>query len=396
MVALAMNDAGLRHRVKADMQASRFTREHKLLFSDYLRGERGGILMAKMANLPGSSRERIAGLLERVRPLEFYMPMRAQRESWSGGAELVIASQLQDHTRGIAFDLGGRRIELGVDEVPSQPTMALIPVETDFSRPLSSARYKNKRDRGGETIGTLSMDSCDPQTALVPCDEYGGGGGTIVSGTAPHGTYYTAANLRGVGEGGLRGDPEIEVHAVHVYSSNLNPSEQTPFSTCLAGETLASPRRFNQDSENWTGSVLVLDSAQTLSYLPNEGTAPSRAYTVQLWEDDTDPCKLVTTLDMMDATMHMLGGGAFVLFGTTKTSRGEWGFNENWPYRLGFVALGSWVMSQGWDAFWGTNDEELGWAAERSSVPNPGHEGYTHILLMHDGARNGAITLEMR
>ena len=37
---------------------------------------------------------------------------------------------------------------------PSIPTLSLVPVETDFSRPLDLNEWNNVEDQGGEAIGT--------------------------------------------------------------------------------------------------------------------------------------------------------------------------------------------------------------------------------------------------
>ncbi len=180
IVALALNDQGLRQRVKSDMRESRHTREHKLHFSNYLHGQSGGILLAKMAKESGKNRGDILALLGKVRPLEFYMPVREQRESWRGGDDLWVASLVEDHDIPTAYTLRGEQVALGANEVPAMPTLAIVPVEADFSRTLDVNKFKNKNDGGGETIGTYSIDdgsSCDPETAIVECDTETGGGG---------------------------------------------------------------------------------------------------------------------------------------------------------------------------------------------------------------------------
>jgi hypothetical protein len=393
-VALALSDPGLRNRVKNDLRASHVTVEHKLHFGNYLHGQNGGLLLAKMAKATGLSGEDVLALVNRVRPLEFYMPVAAHRESWTGGPDLWVGSLLEDHTRPVVFDLTGKGIDVPVDAIPAQPTLALVPIETDFSRPLSHRDFHNRNDRNGDAIGTLSLQppapDCDP-AALQECGA-GTGSGTT---PRPHGLYYTAANLLGVGEGGLKGNPEIEVHVIRSYDPNRSTaSAEPPFPSCQAGETRTGYRYFNQDAELWSGNALVLDSAQLLTFLVDPASAGSatRGYTVQLWEDDTDPCALRTDIHMDEEFSRIAGGSLIILFGVTKTTMGEWDWNGTWPYRVGFVALGAWTIAKGW-AFFGSNDEYLGTAVERSSVSAPGYEGYTHILIRQQDIRNGAITL---
>jgi hypothetical protein len=399
LVALAMSDAGLRHRVKADMRASYQTAEHKLALNEYLRGESGGILLAKMVKQSGRSRSEVIGLLSAVRPLEFYMPVPAHRESWTGGADLVVGSQFRDHTSGVAFTLEGTRIDLGVDEVPAQPTMALIPVETDFSRPLNPNRFKNRNDRGGTSIGTLYLEECDNPEAVTECpSDGGGGGGGDTGGSAVRGVYYIASSMRGVGEGAFRGAPEIEVHAHRSYNPNRSTSaENPPFPSCQAGETLSGARRFNQDREVWSGNALVLDSATASAYMYPEGSESTagRTFTITFWEDDTEPCRLITNISLFDEFAMAAVGGAFITIGLSPTRNDGMNIPGTWWARLLFIAIGTVAINDG-SGFFSTNDEYLGVAEFRESVENPGYPDHSHILIRERGERNGAVTLTVK
>jgi hypothetical protein len=384
-VALAMNDAGLRHRVKADLRASRFTVEHKLLFSQYLHGESGGILLAKLAKVTGRTPGEILALVARVRPIEFYMPVQSQRESWTGGPGLYVGSLLEDHTAPTVYDLAGRRVDVAVDVAPDLPTLALVPVETDFSRPLPERGFRNGNDRGGEAIGTIMNIQppvpCDPYTSVEPCDQ---------TSLPQHGVYYTAASLLGVGEGGLKGNPEIEVHVIRVFDPTwTNASSEPGFTSCQAGETKTGPRYFNQDAENWTGNALVLDSAQSMIFKVDSVSLinPLRGFVVELWEDDYQPCKLITNLDMRKALNDVIvNGGDFPTMGV------EGPFV---PYRLQTVRLIHWDLSLAW-AILGLNDEFLGIALPRAAIPGAGYSNYTHLLFRQEFTPNGAITLKVR
>jgi hypothetical protein len=197
-VALALSDEGLRQRIKNDLRASRFTVEHKLPFSEYLRGESGGILLAEMAQHTELSPGEIVALLDNVRPLEFYMPVPEHRNNWTGGSDLLVASLLSEDEAPIAYELKGNQIELLRDEPPVTPVLILTPVETDFTQHLD-ASFLNVKDMNGQAIGTwtpfsssLSMESdCTGDTAIVECDDGsgGGGGGSVAyCGEPPSGT----------------------------------------------------------------------------------------------------------------------------------------------------------------------------------------------------------------
>lgn len=65
---------------------------------------------------------------------------------------------------------------VAADADPPLATLALVPVETDFSRTLDPARYENRNDRGGSSIGTfVTIQSCDTPEATETCDTGGGG-----------------------------------------------------------------------------------------------------------------------------------------------------------------------------------------------------------------------------
>jgi hypothetical protein len=201
-IALAFDDAGLRHRVKQDMRRAPYS-EHKLALDAYLRGASGGVLLAKMANETGRSRDELLDMLQRLGPMEFYMPVAAHRESWTGGADLLVAgSGDKANTTLLGFDLDGNRVPLSPLHAPATPTLVIVPQETDFTRALDPARSHNVADRNGQAIGTLlangARPSVGPSMALaLPC-EYdcdGGGGGTGGGGTTP---TTTTVQQRGI------------------------------------------------------------------------------------------------------------------------------------------------------------------------------------------------------
>src|SRR5581483_12060123 len=64
-MASALRDAGLRHRVLADMRMAPF-REHKIELRTYLRSPSGGVLLAKMAQATGRGRSQLLALLDSV------------------------------------------------------------------------------------------------------------------------------------------------------------------------------------------------------------------------------------------------------------------------------------------------------------------------------------------
>lgn len=406
-VAMTLRNEGLRRRVHNDLRNSRWTVEHKLPFKQYLHGESGGILMAGMSASSGISRDSLRMLLATTRALEFYMPVPRHREEWTGDRNLIVASLIQDHTVPSGYDLYGSPVSLSAETAPGIPTLAIVPMETGFQRALPTSRFVNAGDRGGNSIGTFELTMVEQEACTYPADgTIVGEDGTIVqpceseSGSygpapsPPKGLYYTAAALRGVGEAWIKGQPEIEVHPIHGYDRDKPWGPGDGYSECTAGESKSGYRHFNQDSERWTGNVLVLDSAQAARYYVPSGEPRDavKVLAVSLFEDDYNECILHTNIDMENELANLLIGGVgmYMILG---------------PAAFGTPSLGSkLLLATGFSyfplrgAWWvfHTNDDYLGVATFRHTVTNPGYEGYSHIMFREDGARNGAINLVYR
>jgi hypothetical protein len=176
-LARALSDEGLRQRMKNDMRKSQVP-EHKLEVRAYLRGESGGILLAKLAKETGRSREDLLQMLARLPKLEMYFSIDAHRENWRGGADLQVAGYLPNSGEFMtAYSLAGEQRLLPVSSIPETPTLVVVRQETNFSHTLDLTRYKNVRDQGGQTIGTYMLESCDDPYAIDTCSGDGGGGG---------------------------------------------------------------------------------------------------------------------------------------------------------------------------------------------------------------------------
>jgi hypothetical protein len=285
-VALALGDPGLRQRVKNDMRNSPMS-EHKLELRSYLNGESGGILLAKMARETGSSREAVLALLGAVRPLEFYMPVPAHRETWRGGGELLVASQIEDRGAPTAYTLSGQPVALSPHRAPANPVMVLTPVESNFSRPLDLSRHRNTRDQGGAAIGTYEVTSnCSPD-ALVECPDENGTGGGGGWAPKPRGLYMRTSYIPDTREGWMRGAPEIEYH---IQGPNF-VTDQSSSDLACSGETQSGYRRFNQDHPYYNGDVLLFTEAQIDNQRANVGQSTNH---ITVWEDDDNECSIKT------------------------------------------------------------------------------------------------------
>ena len=374
-VALALTDEGLRHRVYNDLRQSPF-REHKLEFASYLHGSSGGILLAKMASATGRSREQVLALLGSVRPLEFYLPVKAQRDRWAGEGQVIVATQLQEKKDPVGFAVGGQPVQLSVASPPATPVLVLVPVETDFSA-------AGMRKPSGVS-GTLFAPECDP---MDPSCNGGGDGGTV---TYTPGLYMTASHISDLGEAWTKGAPEIEVMVLTDATA-----DQSVAQVSCASETASGLRYFNQDGHDWGGRVLLFTQDQATQYnLSND-----HGFTLSLWEDDYKPCTIVTNIDYgvlaRAAAYYGFGMGAIVHDWTTQSGVC---YHDDISPTMCLITF-VWAGSKMWriaEAVISTNDDHVGVGMLRSTIPNPGYDTYTHILTLNEdgSSRNGAIKTE--
>lgn len=361
-VALALQDEGLRQRVKNDLRTSRHTAEHKLHLTSYLNGSQGGILLAKMTKATGKSRDEILALIAQVRPLEFYMPVPEHRGSWTGGKDLLVVSLLDDHTIPAGYDLNGRQVTLDAERAPTTPALAIVPLETDFSKELP-ARTPNKNDGGGRTIGTLC------ETCLVEDDGTSGGGGGGSTGK-PAGLYMTYSSIQDDGEAWAKGDPEIEVHVHGQYTGGGTYGKDL---SCAGDRVTNSVRNFNQDNKTWSGEVLLFSKSEIDSY----NSQFSEGFNVMMWEDDDTACTIKTDKDitgLLKLTAGVLGSAALVVM--PKADRKAYATAAG-LFIGTLYSSASWLLS---------NDDFLGDTGESS----PGSE--EQVLMVGD-QYNGTITL---
>lgn len=268
VMALALSDVGLRQRLANDLRSSRHTRERKLPAQEYLRGTSGGILLAKMAQHSGILRDSLTTLLGAIRPLELYLPVQAHRDAWDGGSPLLVAAALTEEASPRAFDRDGKPVTLNMEVAPAMPTLVLTTRETDFSRTLAP----------GAAPGDVEARNELPDCYCPPPDT-----GSYTGPTYPAGRYMTFSEIWDFKEPWFRGEPEIEVH-VHGPPDAANP--QYGADLACASATAMWPRAFDQNSNVWTGRVLLFSAQQAAEYEARF----SDGYNLVVWEDDDTPC----------------------------------------------------------------------------------------------------------
>lgn len=238
-VAVALSDAELRSLVYRSLQESPFP-EKKLHFRSYLRGA-GVNLLNRIADHRAKLSRAVLASLDSIIDLEFYMPVRAHKEVWRGGPDLIVAANIRDHELPVAFDLTGASVPIqSAREPPATPALVLVPVETDFSNPPAAV-------------------AVSPSPAVV---------------TPGHYLVYSAIYNIGQYEGWTAGLPEIEIHTFVETSTGFLADWE------CAGERRFDDFYFNQDADVFTGNVLLVSA----------GTVGQRRHQFQVWEDDNNYC----------------------------------------------------------------------------------------------------------
>ena len=378
LVALAMDNGPARQHLKRDMKAAPF-REHKLQLGDYLQSKDGRALLDRMVASNGGTERDLLGTLASVRPLEFYMPVRKHRESWTGDGDVLVVSQLDESEPIIAFDEKGKEVALDRNIPPEQPTLSIVPVETRFDQPIASAA-KNVGDQNGNAIGTLEPVELKGSSLIAcgsECGGDGGGGGTPAPSIAP-GLYLEFSRILDMKEPWTRGDPELEVH-IQGPRTATSPTAGEDLS-CSGEHAYQYPKVFNQDTGFWEGRVMLFSRDETNAFISkfNQG------FHVLFWEDDNDPCVLKldsnTLLGILTSTATATSTVAIkVLPGAT-------------PLVVAAVFISSFFASAGdWLL---TNDDFVGAAVDQGSAGYY-YPGNTHVIM--DGTTlNGRATIVYR
>ena len=273
-IALALADDGFRARLKEDLDRSP-VRENKIHLQRYLASSRAHAT-SDIARLTGATTTAVELDARRAPALELYLPVPAHRAAWTGDARVLVATTGDERQPPVAFSPRGERVVLSPTTPPTIPVLALVPVETDFDRVEPPAGLQ-----GGPT-----------------------GGGS----TAPPGLYMTNSHLVETFESWVKGAPEIEVHVLGQAGS----TDSLKSYSC-AGGTAAGYYRFDQNSLDWTGSVLLITQTQLNNY---KSAHPNQNLRIFMVEDDdtscqikTDPARFANLVKTVESAYPMLTGG---------------------------------------------------------------------------------------
>jgi hypothetical protein len=356
------------------MRAAPF-REHKLELAPYLRSQDGQPLLDHMARASGGTEIDLLRTLSGVRRLEFYMPVTAQRESWTGGADVLVVSQLSERDPIVAFDESGAEVTLDRNVAPTQPTLSIVPVETRFDRPMAAVASRNVRDKNGDAIGTLESGRFNTSN-FIACDPCGGGSGGNAL-IAP-GLYLEFSRLLDMKEPWFRGDPEVEVHiqgptalAVPTYAEDISCS----------GEHARDPSKvFDQNGGFWQGRVLLFSADETVAF----ANKFNQGFHVLFWEDDNEPCTLKLDTNVLADVLKSTATAFSTVALKVVPNAPPWVIVGAFLGTF-FSNAGGWLL---------TNDDFLGAAVDQASAGYY-YPGNTHVIM--DGTRlNGRATIVYR
>jgi hypothetical protein len=329
---------------------------------------------------PGGEGEVFAALAT-IRPLEFYMPVQKHRESWTGKGDVLVVSQLDESQPIVAFNEGGREVSLDRKVAPEQPTLSIVPVETQFDAPMAAASSRNARDQGGSTIGTLEPFA-PKGSSLIACGDACGGGSVGGDGggvTIPPGLYLEYSRILDMKEPWFRGDPEIEVH-IHGPTSLGNPRYGEDLS--CSGQRANDYRKiFDQNDGFWDGPRVLLFSADEVAAYTSKFT---EGFHIFFWEDDNDNCAIkVDTNSLMNFVQSATN--AFGLISIKLLPKASWQVVAGAFVAAIFSNAGSWLL---------TDDDLIGFAVAQSQA-GYAYPGNTHVIM--DGTTlNGRATIVYR
>jgi hypothetical protein len=350
MVAKGLKNPAFRAYLKAQLDASPY-REHKLQFETFLAAN-SARASREIAGENGTTKDAVAAQAKAAIALEVYFPVPAHRAAWQGDEQILVATALTDDDPPIAFDPEGRRLVLDPQTPPVTPVLAIVPVETDFSRPPAK---------------------------VIECIDCGGGSGDVQPPPPPApGLYMTKSHFVHDFEGWLKGSPEFEVHIL-----GQKGTTDSLYDYQCAGEHAGGPYTFDQNDLDWSGNVLLFSKTQLDQY---NVAHPNQNVRVFVVEDDDTACQIKTDVarterlfKIVDSLYNNLTAGNDSSTAIVKAYKYAKAGKNLWQ------AITSLIK---------TNDDVVGTAVE-DDIVGATYPGYNWFVKGDNNITNGWINLVM-
>jgi hypothetical protein len=349
-LARALADPAFRLYLKEQLDASPIA-ERKLHLQQLLQAADRRVLK-DIARLNASSESVIEADAKEAIPLEIYFPVPAHRGSWSGGAEVLVASAWEDRDSPVAYDVRGRRYVLSPDQPPRVPVLAVVPVETNF-------------DQTNLPVAEATCTTCEPAPPIPP--------------PPPGGLYMTYSHFVQDFEGWFKGDPEFEIHIL----GQSGASDSLRDYQC-AGASAGGYYRFDQNDLDWRGGVLLFSQYQLNNY---KNAHPKQNFRIIALEDDDTACAIKFDDDRFRNLMGAIQTQYPNLTGAKDTVSGitKWVKRANALQKI-LSAVYSFITTQ---------DDMIGNAIE-DVVAGQFFAGANWVVKGESNKTNGWIKLEMR
>ena len=345
LFARALQNAAFRSYVKAQLDSSPFP-EQKLELRSFL-ATGGHRALTDLARENATTEEDVSQEAAGAVPLEVYMPVPGHRAGWTGDANVLVATAMGDRDIPVAYAPDGRRTVLSSTTPPATPVLALVPVETDFQAP-----------------------------ARATCTDCSGGGG---GGTGtPLGLFMTKAHFEDEFESWFKGQPEYELHIL----GQAGTTDSLTDYQCAGGDA-GGPYAFDQNTRDWTGSVLLFSQQQLDNYKAGH---PGQSVRVLAVEDDDTPCKIITNKDDLNRLLRSVDSIYAKRTGGRDTTIVIKYFKAAKVLRDFFTMLASFIK---------TNDDLIGTAIE-DQVIGAFYSGFNWIVKGQNNITSGWLKLEMR
>jgi hypothetical protein len=415
-LASALGDSSVRTEVNAALATSTI-REHKLHFASFMQG-RGGHILDAAARRAGVDRVRFQQAVNQMRDVEFYMPVAAHRQQWTGDANVLVGVSVNKEQVPVAFSVEGKRQVLDRHTPPATPLLILTYVETDFrgqiglnlqgKAPMRCHMNSGEPFEAAATrCATLGHALLLPSSSRAPSAAPSLGllaNATLASrqttGAAARmapviradyasdpsyiGLYGSFFRVLDAKEYYWQGDPELEVHV----TGKRNGPNGTPIDYQCSGEHAndygaAQPGIrdysyvYDQNGGFWNGDVRILSAAQ----IDSLQAAEPAGFQITIWEDDDTACSIRQNNNSF--YQNAMAAAAAVGRGINATRTAN---------LLVLAAAVNDLVS-----LLNGGDDYVGALVSIDSSSYAGqYPGTTHVIILDDGSLNGRATFYMK